>query len=222
MPVTCNPNDLGLGYGSMEWGAGRYSNTTVAAPHGIFDDSTDALLLKIIARYPANYVIARGYETGSIRLNVNRPSERLSNGTENQTTRATRVYNVFKNCVDQYNQKYYIEIHGNSIPSTSNQIQVATVNVSSALATYLVDRFNVHKQIKLGNYELRIEPLHNLFWTANQSKEIGMLSHCNNICLHFEIPRALRNDSGRMSKTAEVLANLFEDLENYPPQKKKS
>lgn len=216
---NCNPENTKLSFGSMDWEAGRLQNTTIVAPHGTYDYNTDSLLLKITARYPANYVIARNYETDEIRINVNRPSEKLDNGTEIQTARATRVYNVFKNCVDQYRQKYYIEIHGNSDENTENEIEVATVNVSPALANYLVSRFNVHKRGKLDGYTLSIEPLDGLVWTARQNKQIGMLSHCDNICLHFETPYAMREESGDVSKTAEVLSELFMDLENYPPKK---
>lgn len=219
--TTCNPSETRLSFGSIDWEAGsRYPNTTIVAPHGGFDTNTDSLLLKTIAGFRANYVIARDYEDDGMRLNVNRPSESYSNRTEIQTVRSARVYNAFKNCVDQFPQKYYIEIHGNSNPSTANEIEVATVNVSTSLARYLKNRFNVHKRGKLDGYTLSIEPLDTVAWDAGPNKLTGMLSHCDNMCLHFEHPSALREDSGAISKTSQVLVDLFKDLENYTPPTK--
>lgn len=217
---NCHPESLSLGFGIMEFGAGTGS-MTVVAPHGTFDQRTARLVQEIKERYPPlNYVIASGYQEPGHRINVNRLTEIVSAGAEDgdaeessepETERALRVYNVFKDCVDQYEQQYYVEIHGYPGTLTPYQIQVATVNITHAQAEQIRTIFNTRKQGILAAYELKIEPVDNILLGAGSNKRRGMLSHCNNVCLHFEIPRRPRQEAN-IEATADVMAAVLRDI----------
>ena len=207
----CHPERLSLG--SMEWGEGK-NNTKmmITAPHGTFDIRTGLLVKKIMNQYSTNYVIANNYQNSTHRVNVNRPTEGFK-GKSITTERAIATYTTFKNCVDEYPSQYYIEIHGNSNPKIKQEIQVATIGLGPVPAQKLVDSFNLYKQGKLDNYELKIEPLHKIGYNAGQNKKIGMLSHCDTICLHLELPRSLRTKE-MLPVTADVLILWLKDLDH--------
>ncbi|HVO92732.1 MAG TPA: hypothetical protein VMT22_07820, partial [Terriglobales bacterium] len=106
--VRRNPNRLStmkvtvLDYGKIESIPGNpTARLVVGAPHGTFDFYTAAVVRQICARGGFPGVIARGFtqsETGSWRINVNRPTERhlASVEQEIETSRARQAYRQFK------------------------------------------------------------------------------------------------------------------------------
>ena len=210
-PTECHPERLNfLGYGQLRWqDAGN--DLTVVAPHGGYDRNTEDIVREMVKEYPMNYVLAIGFRNPD-GINVNRPTEAKSD--EISSERATKVYEVFRDCVDQYPQRIYLEVHGYTEDSDTRGIQIATVNVDNHLAAFIENTLTQNLPSGTADQEILIEPLDRIHWTAGWNKRIGMLSHCDNICIHIELPRKFREDT-EVEETAVILAALMEELDHY-------
>ncbi len=210
--ATCNPENLHIGYGRLEWDSAN-NDLTIVAPHGGYDFNTENIVREMAERYPANYVLAIGFRHKD-GINVNRPTEALSD--ELHSERAARVYGVFRDCVDQYPQRLYVEIHGYNEDSDTKGIQIATVNVDADTARFIRNHLQQNLPPELAAMEVLIQPLDRIHYSAGWNKRIGMMSHCDNVCIHIELPRPFRKDE-RMDETAALLASLIQELDHFLP-----
>ncbi|MDO8655834.1 MAG: hypothetical protein Q7K45_01220 [Nanoarchaeota archaeon] len=210
--TTCAPERLNLGYGRLEWGLAN-NDITVVAPHGGYDFNTENVVLEMTKQYPVNYVLAIGFRNKD-GINVNRPTEAVSD--EIRSERAALVYEVFRDCVDQYPQRMYLEIHGYNEDSDTKGIQIATVNVDAQKARFIKNYLKQNLPSELAGTDVVIQPIDRIHYTAGWNKRIGMLSHCDNVCIHIELPRSFRKDEN-IEDTAFMLAQLMKELDVLIP-----
>ncbi|MFW6066986.1 MAG: hypothetical protein ACOC97_01510 [Myxococcota bacterium] len=107
----------------------------------------------------------------------------------------------------------HIEIHGNSNEDTAGRIEVATPNgFDPNLAQLIRDTWPEVRGDLFADIELWIEPIdtENMTWTAGNAKELGMLSICPDVCLHLEIPSALRDEGEARTALVRALTEPFE------------
>lgn len=186
---------------------GAQPHVTFTMPHGSYDANTKDLTLRTMERFGGNGVWATGYRGYVHFINVNRPTEGY--GIEIETPRARRIFEAFWFCMDErFAQDWVVEVHGNSRAANADEIQVATVNVDADTAAQIKQKW---KTARVGRYDhiaLLIEPVDDIYWGAGSNKADGMLSRCKGRCLHFELPRAMR-ENGMLDQTADALAALF-------------
>jgi hypothetical protein len=206
-PVFCGDDPEVALFGEMVSTSGATgSPLLIAAPHGTFDHRTFEMVEEIAAAMQAHRVLARGFRSDDHFIHVNRPTE---GSEETVTERARQVYNEFSQCVGLHAHDVYVELHGNSRAETAFEIQVATVGVDAALANLAKETFLQAREGVLWDYTLHMEPVDTLYWRASKNKELGMLSQCQQkVCLHFEFPRALREDGVRPEVNAAIVAVL--------------
>lgn len=214
--TVCDKGKLGFSTGVMTSTAVGSTAWTLVAPHGhvptgsttgenlawrIYDPGTERIVDKMGPVLGANRVVAKGYESGSTRANVNRPTELVGGSLERRTTRARNIYDRFRTCTLAMasHVKNYVEVHGYS---NATSIQVATVGVSpeeaSAAKTAWGNRLGV---------ALVIEPVDTIEWNAKENKAIGMLAlKFFDRGIHIELPVALRQDA-RLAETSAALTD---------------
>jgi len=203
---------------------------TITAPHGTNDVKTDILVKRIseLGNFPS--VIATGFveKDGLIRnrINVNRPSEKFNSGTTKMhffSKRSELVYKEFLKRVlsvhTNFTKSLYVEIHGQS--KFPQEIEIATKGISSYDAYIFFQLWeknkNITKKSKMifNNIELRIEPLHSIYYRATDNKDFGVISKVKR-ALHIELPKILRTVPEYRTLTAKLITKvLIEFKENF-------
>ena len=199
----------------------------IAAPHGTYDIRTDDLAKDVAQALGAGYVIARGFSTGTSRINVNRPTEGAGRVCEKErcTDRARNVYDhyvrlVGKSCNGKA-LRLYVEIHGHTSLPFLNRIEIATTGITMEEARQLKERFSTFLAQAKAAYpaypdlELRIEPLDKVYFGARCNKTNGYLStrHAER-ALHMEIPRPARNPEA-LTATAALVSSIVRTSMNF-------
>ncbi len=196
---------------------------TIAAPHGTNDFKTDILVKRIskLGRFSA--VIATGFveKNGTIRnrINVNRPSEKFSSGSTKMhyfSKRSELVYKEFLNRILKIHtnpdKDLYVEIHGQA--KFPQEIEVATKGISLKDAKLLFQLWqknkNTTKKTKrlFNNFEVRIEPLHSIYYKATDNKDFGVISNVKK-ALHIELPRVLRTVPKYRTLTGKLITKVL-------------
>jgi hypothetical protein len=198
----------------------RRSGIVIAAPHGSFDQHTAEMVKQISYRTGFAAVIAKGFtptEAQGWRINVNRPTEKTYPPMEFElrTQRAERVYRTFKTLVVDGAEdalKLYIDVHRHD---TDSRIQVATVGVSVADASFIKGTYRAIRDnaLKLNRdvarVELVIEPLDTIEIGAWPAKSRGILTAARK-SLHVELPGSnLLASAKARAVYAAILADLF-------------
>lgn len=188
-----------IGHPLGEFEYSRASNgVLIAAPHGTFDASTPPIAIAAARELEAAYLIASRFAPDKVRINVNRVTER-----------AKDVYAAYARLVGTP-QRLYVEVHGNSNPSTAQNIEVATVGVTAGEAQALKDAY---RQSGLFELNLLIEPLDRITYSAFCAKKLGPLGRAPR-ALHFEFPRSARATpmTARSARLVAVMARRLLEL----------
>lgn len=194
----------------------RASNgVLIAAPHGTFDANTPYIAIAAARELQAAYLVASRFAPDKVRINVNRPTEGafLPCSREQPTERAKEVYDTYARLVGTP-ERLYVEIHGNSNPSTAENIEVATVGVSREQAQALKDASAAMlKESGLSGLQLLIEPLDKITYSAFCAKKLGSLGRAAR-ALHFEFPRSAREThmTGRSAKFVALMVRRLLEL----------
>lgn len=190
-----------LSLGKIETKEGRVP-LVVAAPHGGFDTSTEGMAVRIAEKIEASWVVAVGFRTFEHPINVNRPTEgvRLSAKQEAFTPRARAIYEAYREKVEAFHPKLYVEIHGSTLAEGAGAIETAAVGFEPEEL----------REIKnLSALPIRVEGLDRLHYRATGAKQHGLLKRFPR-ALHFEIPVSMRETEGAREKSVETLTRLVE------------
>jgi hypothetical protein len=198
-------------------------SVVIGAPHGSFDEYTDALVKEISHRTGIAAVVTKGFtptECGGWRINVNRPTEtRYPTGDiERETERAKDVYARFENTVLAAARgplNLYVDVHQNM---DQDNIDVATLEVSSSQAQTIKAAYREIRGRVLNSFpdiervSLLIEPIDQVGIGAWAAKDRGILRLAKQ-SLHFELPahRVLHNERARQAYTT-ILTELIDHL----------
>jgi hypothetical protein len=192
----------------------------IAAPHGTYDIRTDVLAKDVARIIGAGHIVARGFSSGTSRVNVNRPTEGAGRTCERErhTERARDVYDHYarligKSC-DGKPLRLYVEVHGHTSIPFLNRLEIATTGITMEEARRLKERFPAFLAQAKALYpaypelEIRIEPIDKIYFGAGCNKKIGYIStrHMDR-ALHMEIPR-----SARTPETLEATAALVSSI----------
>jgi hypothetical protein len=192
----------------------------IAAPHGTYDIRTDVLVKDVARIIGAGYIVARGFSSGTSRVNVNRPTEGAGRTCERErhTERARDVYDHYvrligKSC-DGKSLRLYVEVHGHTSIPFLNRLEIATTGITMEEARRLKERFPAFLAQAKALYpaypelDIRIEPIDKVYFGAGCNKKIGYIStrHMDR-ALHMEIPR-----SARTTETLEATAALVSSI----------
>ncbi len=206
----------------------------VAAPHVSFDNWSEYFCNRVARKYRTGWVVAKNFRdlhphtipvSIGRHLHVNRPTESVRPGGAEQTTdRARQTHQDYLAALTQASGRSVlpldalIEFHSQQ---RTPDFEIATTGVNSELAELLV---NCYEKIRLQEErlpELRIEPLHEVMFKAESTKQIGsMRLEVTRCALHIEIPREMRRtDPDRSLACKAMLAlteGLLEQLQNKP------
>ncbi len=200
----------------------HFGGVVIGAPHGTFDEYTAEVVKRISFRTGIAAVIAKGFtptETGGLRINVNRPTEKYPGGEfEFTSSRARSVYDNFKEAVLQASEgglDLYIDVHQNG---RQKNVEVATVGISSNEARAIK---KLYREIRGQTLEglaapapvdLLIEPVDTIEIGAWPAKAQGILGEAKK-SLHFELPLygTLDNAQAREAYT-RILGDLIYEL----------
>ena len=208
--TDCRYPALNLDYGRMGLElASTSSDVLLSAPHGRYDRNTLPIAQLLAENLPVNLVWAYDYRSSTWPIghfaNVNRPT----GGFDAPDEDAERIYRVFRDCAHQVARRAYVEIHGNSRAENAHEIQVATPDgFSPSLAQAIKEAWPSVRGSFFADVDLVIEPVDRIYWTAEATKRIGMMRDCPALCLHFELPAAMR-ERDVLEETAGVLAALL-------------
>lgn len=208
-----------LEYGKIESIPGDpKARLVIGAPHGTFDPYSAGVARQICARGGFPGVIARGFtpaETGSWRINVNRPTERhvATDEQEIETPRARRAYRQFTASVLGAvggDLDFYVDVHQN----TGQRIEVATVGVSRDVARAIKKTFlalrdaALAERMEIAPVDFAIEPIDDLEVGAWAAKTNGILTLAKQ-SLHFELPsHGLMSSARQRNFYTPILAEL--------------
>ena len=178
----------------------------IAAPHGTSDSATDLIGAELARLTGWSAVVVRGFshlDPAGRRLNVNRPTESVPGEAprlETRTPAAQEVYEAYRAHVAAASQgplRFYVEVHGNGRQESAGRIEIATVGLNRDEAwrlkvlLELVRDVHVRGREGLPRFEVLVEPLDRLHYTASATKEQGVLKTAER-ALHIELPRAAR------------------------------
>ncbi|MEM7254888.1 MAG: hypothetical protein AAF493_26050 [Pseudomonadota bacterium] len=195
----------------------RPSSMIFAAPHGGFDLGTARIATMVCERVQWNCLIARGYRTKTIPLNVNRPTEGvgLSPSQERHTSRAKTVYAEYAakwRALNGPRATLYVELHGNSRVESAGRLEIAVVGMSKR------ERDRVECVFRRGlarsamdGLEVWVEGNRRIWYRARSTKRFGILGETPR-ALHIEVPRRFRR-SGTRAQTASFLIDVLPQLE---------
>ena len=208
-----------LEYGKIESIPGDpKARLVIGAPHGTFDPYTAGVAGQICARGGFPGVIARGFtpaETGSWRINVNRPTERhIATGEQEiETPRARRAYRQFTASVLAAvggDLDFYVDIHQN----TGQRIEVVTVGISRDVARAIKKTFlalrdaALAERMEIASVDFAIEPIDDLEVGAWAARTNGILTLAKQ-SLHFELPsHGLMSSARQRNFYTPILAEL--------------
>ncbi len=196
---------------------------TITAPHGTNDVRTDLMVERISKKGGFPAVIATGFveKDGLIRnrINVNRPSEKYNSGSTKMhffSKRSELVYKEFLKRVLEIHKNrdknLYVEIHGQS--KFPQEIEIATKGISLNDAKNFLQLWEKNKNFTkkskklFKNIELRIEPLHSIYYKATDNKDFGVISKVKKV-LHIELPKVLRIIPENRILTAKLITKVL-------------
>lgn len=196
---------------------------TITAPHGTNDVRTDLMVKRISKKGGFPAVIATGFveKDGLIRnrINVNRPSEKYNSGSTKMhffSKRSELVYKEFLKRVLEIHKNrdknLYVEIHGQS--KFPQEIEIATKGISLNDAKNFLQLWEKNKNFTkkskklFKNIELRIEPLHSIYYKATDNKDFGVISKVKKV-LHIELPKVLRIIPENRILTAKLITKVL-------------
>ncbi len=174
------------------------SGIVIGSPHGSYDEFTAEVAKRLSYRTGFAAVIAKGFtptETGGVRINVNRPTEKMPYSEEREiySRRAAETYRAFKDLVfdaARGDLRLYVDVHQYN---TNSQIQVATVGISQREARAIKriyqeirDR-SLRRPSAIPAVEILVEPLDPVEIGAWAAKAEGILG-LSKKSLHFELP----------------------------------
>lgn len=193
----------------------------VAAPHGGFDRHTDEMARRIALLAGGGYLLASGYRTHDHPLNVNRPTEGvgLASEDERRTPAAAKVWAGWSARLDAQRPRLYVEIHGNNRAASAGAIEVATVGIDVAQATWLKAEFSrrlAYLDRGMPRVPWIIEPLDALHFRAGGAKKDGALARVP-MALHLELPWAVRGDERTRGRYADLVASTLVAFEATLP-----
>ncbi|MGH2375873.1 MAG: hypothetical protein ACRDIC_20680, partial [bacterium] len=119
----------------------------ITAPHGTADFNTAPLAISVARALGTGYVVFRGSMAGSMRINVNRPTEGGSMTCPNEpaTDRARATYDAYVRLVRAAlggeRSALYVELHGNADPRTAQNIEVASKGMTDADAVTMKEAY---------------------------------------------------------------------------------
>lgn len=196
---------------------------TITAPHGTNDVRTDLMVERISKKGGFPAVIATGFveKDGLIRnrINVNRPSEKYNSGSTKMhffSKRSELVYKEFLKRVLEIHRNrdknLYVEIHGQS--KFPQEIEIATKGITLDDARYFFRLWEKNKNITkktkriFNNFEVRIEPLHSIYYRATDNKDFGVISKMKK-ALHIELPYVLRTVPEYRKLTEKLITKVL-------------
>jgi len=196
----------------------RDSEFFLSAPHGSFDTKTWKIAEDVCEQIEWDCLIATRYRTRETPINVNRPSEGIGLGPDEEV-RSERAKEVYRNYLEEIKKirakeiRLYIEIHGNVRIESDGRLEIA----SKGLQT---DQLKLVKKIiasalaeqGLANIKVWVEPLDPIFFTASANKRFGMMSTLPR-ALHIEIPSRLRKFVPQRTRLIKALAKALPEIE---------
>jgi hypothetical protein len=198
------------------------TGTLVAAPHGTVDQHTGTLAPLVAQRLGAGYVVARAQGGGGrTRINVNRPTEgaHLACAAEQPTARAQAVYERYAQAVAEAAggaaPRLYVEIHGNSDPTTASRLEVAAKGITALEAQRAKDAYPAllararQQWPAYPALALHLQPVDGVHFDARCLKTLGLGAEKAPRLLHFELPRSAR-DPAMHEATAALIAGLVD------------
>ncbi len=191
----------------------------VAAPHGGFDRHTDEMARRVALLAGGGYLLASGYRTSARPINVNRPTEGvgLAADAEYVTPASQRVWAAWAARLDAQQPSLYVEIHGNSRAASAGAIEVATVGVDAAQATWLKADFGRRLAFLdrgMPRLPWLIEPLDAIHYRAGGAKRSGALARVP-MALHLETPWAVRSDTRVRGRYADLIASTLAAFQTH-------
>ena len=178
----------------------------IAAPHGTSDSATDLIGAELARLTGWGAVVVRGFshlDPAGRRLNVNRPTESVpgeASRLETRSAAAPEGYAAYRAPLAGAApgpRRFYVEVHGNGRQESAGCIEIATVGLNRDEAwrlkvlLELVRDVHVRGREGLPRFEVLVEPLDRLHYTASATKEQGVLKTAER-ALHIELPRAAR------------------------------
>jgi hypothetical protein len=216
--------------GSFEW-KDTSNGIVISAPHGTFDRNTAAVAIDAAKRLNSGYLVARGFNP-RVRINVSRPTEgaSLACREEQETARAQEVFAEYDRLTSlaagTTPLKLYVEVHGNSRPETSRQLEIATTGVSISAANIVKSAYASILSTMTSEWpdypalRLLIEPADRIYWTAACGKRIGTIARNKTArVLHFEFPMATREErliAASGSLVAKIVETLLAGAQDHP------
>ena len=194
----------------------------LAAPHVSFDHWSEYFCNRAAAHLKVGRVVAKHFRDQdnlhipvSIRrhVHVNRPTESDGpNKPEHETKRARHAHEKYIAALREagggkFPLALLIEFHSQR---QHKQIEIATVGWTASEAESLLEMWNELRRREVSLPELRIEPLHDLHFTAASAKRHGSLRpDVSRKALHIEIPRGVRrSEELRQLANGSLLAFL--------------
>jgi hypothetical protein len=177
-----------------------------SAPHVSFDNWSEFFCHRVARRFNLGWVVARNFRDHDPHtipapigrhIHVNRPMESAGPGKlESVTERATRVHEEYLAALKaacgrgELPMDLLIEFHSHH---RTPFLEVATVGVEPELAQRVFDAYTSLRPRSPLLPEMRIEPLHEVRMTADNTKRLGSLrADVARRALHLEIPREAR------------------------------
>ena len=178
----------------------------ITAPHCGFDLETDKIVKAITQKLKNSSVIACGFRSTELPVNVNRPTDWK---TDVESPKAKEVYTEFSDKIKKLWAPgiIYIEIHGHH--RTDSSIEIAQVGFSKEKWEKVQMLFEEEKEEEALNWKLLFEGKDKLAFEAKGSKEKGTLSEFQP-ALHIEISSDLRKND--INKVVEYLEQVFSGL----------
>ncbi|MBU1920039.1 hypothetical protein KKG66_04275 [bacterium] len=177
----------------------------IAAPHARFDGWTQFFSRIAATEFAAGRVVAYNFRDENEydipvsigrHIHVNRPTESaMPYGEERVTERAREAFDQYLRAISQAGAQalpidLLIEFHGQR---RNESIEIATLGVERELAEKLLDVYQENQAVDANLPEFRIEPLHQLHFSAERAKQDGVMRpEVARQALHIELPRTLR------------------------------
>ena len=193
---SCSSNSsiIKIRYGNFEV-IDKNSSTVLAAPHGSSDINTGAILSNTCKRGGFSCVIAAGFTSKGIRINVNRPTEGvgIKSTKEPRTARATKVYNSYKNQITQVASpvlNLYIEVHGSGVDGIEVALHNINTNEAKLIKSILIEEWSKQSPSPIS---IKVQRIDKIKMVANAVKNFGIVSELQPKFIAFEFSRPLRN-----------------------------
>ncbi|MCX6127883.1 MAG: hypothetical protein NTX25_02320 [Proteobacteria bacterium] len=201
----------------------------LAAPHGRFDQGTDAIAYSIFppiippGQPVWSQLIAHSFRSNSpsgLQHNVNRPSTLHQDVCDDppELYVSKLVYQGFTQRLDELVPRplLYFEIHGQNEAGLENTIEVATDRISAREAISVRDiLYEELQRAGIPTIQVTIQPIDSVYFGAGKAKQCGSLHHVYPApAIHTELPKILRDGDEAQRKTAVFYRAILLRLAN--------